>query len=412
MLFAPACSLFDSERAVQIALFHPGTQHSRQTARALARLERLAWFATSLYPYASAPGRWAKGLTRFGDPDLDPALVRRFGAEEWVERLAARGGLRELAGRINRLGNRRFARRVATLAARQEVMLWGYDSSSAAAFADPRLDGRVKILDRTIGDWRHWNALLPDLRERWGDWVTPADAPVSEARIAIDRQEYAEATHILSPAPFVAATIAEHEDERIRAKIVSLPYAHDDRLFFRHEPPPAIKPDAPVRFLFVGNAGLRKGLPCLLEAFARLPRSHVRLTLAGQIALPPAMAARLPDTVTRLGPVSRQAMPDLMRAHHVLVLPSWFEGSAITLLEARACGLAIIQTRMAGRGADADSGIVLERPETDTLAEAMSAMLEDRTRLSAMREAAWRGSASHDHAAYCRDIAAFLESLD
>ena len=395
---------------MKVGLFHPGTQHSRQTARALEALERLAWFATSIYPSERLTRAFPR-LAHFRDPDIDDRLVRSFGGEEWLERGFARAGLRSFAQAADRMGNHRFARRVAGIAAGEDLALWGFDGSSAATFRDPRLGARTKILDRTIGDWRSWNRIADHLRETWGDWVTASDAAVPDDRISNDREEYQGASHILCGAPFVARTIAEHEDAGIREKLRILPYCHDDRLFQAKREPEAIAPDEPIRFLFVGHLSLRKGLPILLEAFARLPDASARLTLAGELAVREAALRPYLDRVDYLGRVPRGAMPDLMRRHHVLVLPSWFEGSAITLLEARAMGLAVIQSDAAGIGADGSSGIVIGEPDTDRLEAAMASLLDDRAALSSMRVAAWRGASRHDHAAYTRDVADLLAAI-
>ncbi|MBC7493030.1 MAG: hypothetical protein H7241_11405, partial [Novosphingobium sp.] len=106
---------------MKIAVFHPGTQHSWQTALALQQLDRLAWYATSIFyqpdrlPYRAE--RWLPGplgrklhseFRRFSHPALDPALVRTAGLTEWIERIAMRGGMRKLAGRLDAYGNRKF----------------------------------------------------------------------------------------------------------------------------------------------------------------------------------------------------------------------------------------------------------------------------------------------------------------
>src|SRR5688500_6291069 len=105
-----------------VAVFHPGTQHSWQTALALQQLDRLAWYATSTFyrperlPYRleRLPGPFGRKLgarlRRFGHPGLDPALVRTSGWVEWLERAAAAAGLDALARRLDYLGNTRFPR--------------------------------------------------------------------------------------------------------------------------------------------------------------------------------------------------------------------------------------------------------------------------------------------------------------
>ena len=87
---------------MQVAVFHPGTQHSWQTALALQQLGRLAWYATSIFhqperwPYRlerylpePLAGRLGAEFRRFNHPGLNPALVRTGGMAEWAERIAA-----------------------------------------------------------------------------------------------------------------------------------------------------------------------------------------------------------------------------------------------------------------------------------------------------------------------------------
>ena len=88
---------------MDVAVFHPGTQHSWQTATALQNLDRLAFFATSIFydpnrwPYRGArylPPALRKRVEaewqRFDHRALDPSLVRTHGLYEWLERAASR----------------------------------------------------------------------------------------------------------------------------------------------------------------------------------------------------------------------------------------------------------------------------------------------------------------------------------
>ena len=90
----PSCVAVN-QSPMQIGVFHPGTQHSWQTALALQQLGRLEWYATSifyqpdLWPYRLErllPGRLGDRLhrefSRFSQPALDPRLVRTSGMAE------------------------------------------------------------------------------------------------------------------------------------------------------------------------------------------------------------------------------------------------------------------------------------------------------------------------------------------
>ncbi|TMM48406.1 glycosyltransferase family 4 protein [Qipengyuania marisflavi] len=405
---------------MKVAVFHPGTQHSRQTALALQQLELLAFLATSLFDH---PGRkrWPGPLGRAMDtalaghrfPALDPALVRTHGAEEWVERIAAKLGARRLARRIDRLGNRRFGGWLAGEAARETPLaLWGFNGASARAFADPRLRDCPKILDRTVADWRFWNAELEVIRASHPGWLAEGPWPAEAAQIARDDLEYAHADRIVCGSPFVAQSIRDHSAAAgLDAKLTVLPYPFDTALFGGAPEPVPPPSGEPVRFLFAGQVSPRKGIQHVLEAVQRLPRRDARLSVMGPRMVPDRMLAPYAERIDWLSEQPRSAVPAIMRQHEALVFPSHYEGSAIILLEAMASGLAIIQSRQAGLGASANSGIVLDAPSADGVEQAMAAMAADRDVLLGMRRAAWRESQAFSFDAYRGNIAALLADM-
>lgn len=399
---------------MQVAVFHPGTQHSRQTALALQQMGRLAFLATSLFDSRlrrGLPGPLRRAWEGHGHDALDPDKVRTHGVIEVAERLAARAGLGRLSYHLDRWGNRRFASWLAAEAARARppVALWGYDGAALQAFSDPRLADRPRILDRTIADWRVWNEERALIAQTHGAWLAGSSPPADAAQIARDEAEYAAATRIVCGSPFAAESIAAHSTTSgVAAKLTILPYPFDAALFSDQagtKPAPA---GAPVRFLFLGEVSARKGIHHVLEAFARLPRGSAQLTVAGPRRVPARLLAPYTDKVDFICPVPRRAVSALMRRHEVLVLPSHFEGSAITLLEALASGLAIIQSRQAGLGASEASGIMLDRPETELVENAMAALAVDRDRLGAMRHAALAEAERYSFARYREGIAAVL----
>ena len=405
------------------ALFHPGTQHSRTTALALQRLGYLAWYATGLYARKDGivermtrlapPGlgsRLEAELARLQHPELDDTLVRTAGWHEWAERAVRRGRFDALANAIDRRGNAKFAESVIAWLSREPInAVWGFDGCSAEVFASPAARSKHRILDRTIADWREWNAILAQIAERHGDWLAATDRPVSPEMIARNDAEYDAADTILCGSPHVTASLARHSPvPGLAAKTRLLPYCYDGNLF---APAPALAaPPAhePLRMLFVGQIGVRKGAHLLLEALADIPASQASLTMVGAMQLPPRMVARHADRFTHIPSLPRTRIPGIMQRHDVLVLPSYFEGSAIVLLEALASGLAVIQTRAAGLGATERSGMVLDSPDPDALREAILALVRDRARLQSLRKAAPDDARNYSFEDYCAGIAALL----
>jgi glycosyltransferase involved in cell wall biosynthesis len=104
---------------------------------------------------------------------------------------------------------------------------------------------------------------------------------------------------------------------------------------------PTATPDPEtLEVLFAGAAGVRKGVPYLLQAFADVQHPHKTLRIAG--GLQPDLRdilSRLPTAnVEFLGPVSRPRLVELMSRSHALVLPSIEDGFGLVLAEAMACG--------------------------------------------------------------------------
>jgi glycosyltransferase involved in cell wall biosynthesis len=321
--------------------------------------------------------------------------------------------LRDFAQRIDRFGNRQFVRYMASaIQSERPFALWGFNGSSLSSFELAKQHGRTCILDRTNGDFRVYNAMMDNIADRYGDWFLPIERKVSEADIATDEREYRLADAILVGSTFAAETIGQAvPDPAVVNKVQVLNYCYDEALF-GHMPPPVPAPKSePVRFLFMGLAIPRKGIHHVLEAIARIPRSEAELTIVGDLKIPPRMFAPFADRVTWIPPVARADVPGIMAQHDVLVLPSYFEGAGIVLYEALASGCALIQSDRCALAVTPETGIMLDRVDTDAVEAAMRAAITDRDRLAAWRAAAPPEAQHYTFARYRDNIAALLSGL-
>lgn len=406
-----------------VAVFHPGVQHSWQTALALQQLGRLNVYATSIFyrpdrwPYRverHLPGPLARRLhaefRRFDGPPLDPALVETLGVAEWLERLARRTGWQRTAARLDKWGNERFGRRMVDVVARRRpAVVWGYNGSSHALFAHPASGGRLRILDRTIGDWRVYNALMDAIHDRYREFFPSPDYRVPAAYIARDDAEYEVADVILTGSQFAARTVATAaRDPAVGGRVRVLNYCYDEALFAHMPPPQARARDRPVRFLLLGQANVRKGIHLVLECFARVPDSGATLTIVGDLQMPPATFARYADRVDYRPTVARADVPALLAQADVLLFPSYFEGAGLVLYEALAAGCALIQSANAARAVTPQTGILLPELSTDALLAAVMEMIDNRPRLAACRAAAQAEAQHYTFARYRESIAALL----
>jgi glycosyltransferase involved in cell wall biosynthesis len=102
--------------------------------------------------------------------------------------------------------------------------------------------------------------------------------------------------------------------------------------------------------LFVGTLEPRKGLDVLLHAFAELARENdeIELWIAGQMGWGESSFAPLLERhpvrnrIKRLGFVSEELLPALLRRAEVVAYPSRGEGFGLPVLEAMACGASVI----------------------------------------------------------------------
>ncbi len=113
------------------------------------------------------------------------------------------------------------------------------------------------------------------------------------------------------------------------------------------DPEPAI--------LYVGKYSAAKGVPWLLDAFERLvcERPGLQLHIAGGGSGPEAdeirvRMERMAPAVVQHGHLAQQALGDLARRATVCVLPSFYEGLPLVLVEALACGCRLVATDLAG----------------------------------------------------------------
>lgn len=413
----------NAARRTPVLVFHPGKQHSPQTALALQESGRLWKYATSIFydparfPYwlERIPGPLGKRLhsefSRFEHPEIDPALVQTWGALEWFERAALRGGSVKLATQLDRIGNRRFARGLARdIASDESFALWGYSGSSADAFREAKKQGRFCILDRTIGDYRYFSSVMAEQAAAYPQFFSPADHIVDPRQIELDDEEYALADRIVTGSEFCRQTLVDWSPVAgMAAKTSVLPYCCNNHDFGLEETMAPVLRDGPLKFLFVGRITPRKGIHLLLDAISRFSRSEATLTLLGKLLIPEAAFAPYADRVTFIPSVAPGAVAKIMREHHVLVLPSFFEGSAITLLEALSSGLAIIQSPQAGNGATADTGLVLRSNTADDLHEAMREAVGDRARVDFWRANTKNRAMCFDFASYRENVGHFLD---
>lgn len=336
---------------------HPmGNAFVHESAVALADAGLLREFWTGLdYPaedrgWSWLPESWRREARR----RQLPAAVKAYAhLRPWRElgrlmapRLGCGAWTRHETGwcsvdRVMRDLDEAVARRLSAVAGVRGVLM--YEDGAAASFAMARQRGLATFYDLPIGYWRAARSILREEATLSPEWAATLQGNSdSDAKLARKDAELALAEVVFIASSFTGRTLRDYPGKL--GRVVLAPYGAP-----RPQPgvTPAVRqPDEPLRILFVGSLGQRKGLRYLLDAIDLLGDDRgYALTLIG--TLPASPCPPLAAAVRRhryIPSLPHGEIMEEMRRHHVLVLPSLFEGFGLVLTEAMANGLPVIAT--------------------------------------------------------------------
>jgi glycosyltransferase involved in cell wall biosynthesis len=409
---------------MRVGVFHPGTQHSWQTALAFQEAGMLAWHATSAF---YDPNRWPYKLERYVPqrvaqrlnrefrrrytPLLDPGKVRQFGVWEWSETLLRRAGQEKLAAFCNRIGNRAFCEQTIRLIEREPVdLLWGYDTSCLEVFQWARKRGICCVLDQTTGHPATQNEVMLAEQQRHPEFFEDSYRPHDRAWIERQDAEAAEANVVVAGSEFCSRTLIENGCAKDKLRII--PYGFDESMFPDRKPERPSKTFSGVDFLFAGLIGPGKGVAYLLQAFDNIPKERARLTLVGRLAIPKSTFGRFAKRVRHVPQVPRSEMVSFFTDADCFVLPSLFEGSPVVLNEACGAGLAIVQSDRCGESPRLyQNGVVLKEISVAALVEAIDRIAGEEGLRERWQTASWACRSEMTWGRYRRKVAEFAASI-
>jgi glycosyltransferase involved in cell wall biosynthesis len=262
--------------------------------------------------------------------------------------------------------------------------VYAYEDAALRTFQAAQSLGVRRIYDLPIGYWRSAQQIFQEERDLQPEWAcTLTGLNDSPAKLARKDQEIQLADLLIVPSEFVRSTLLAHQ--ATSAPIAVVPFGSPPPL----TAPPAARPSGPLRVLYVGSLGQRKGLSYALDAIALLG-TQVSLTLIGRPTskdCAPLMAAlqRHPWIETLPHP----QILEQMRQHDVLLLPSLFEGYALVISEALSQGLPVITTAHSGGTTsvrDGIEGFIVPIRSSAAIAERLQQLFDNPDQLATMRQ--------------------------
>lgn len=392
----------------RVILGHPfGNANVRQALAAFTEGGILESFVTTLSAehfrmLSLLPASFRKEVQRRSFPGISSDRIKSGAGQELMRLIGTRlgrtfPGIRSLTPSVDEVW-KSLDLRLASYAAKTsgaDLSVYAYEDGAFHTFSSPYTFRRIYELP--IGYWRAMHRLLEEERDLQPEWSSTlkglADGPEKLER---KERELQMADAILVPSDFVLSTLPQ----QFAQKGTVVPYGCPEvsvgsSRSFSHG-------NEPLKVLFCGSLGQRKGLSYLFESVARLGR-QVELTVVGTPVVPCRPLEAGLSKVKWISSLPHAELLALMRQHDVFVFPTLFEGRALVVLEALSQGLPVITTPNSGTTdvvVHGRTGYVIPIRSVDGIEKALEELAKDRELLRHMSDEALKVAAETNWLSY------------
>lgn len=275
--------------------------------------------------------------------------------------------------------------------------VYAYEDGALNTFAQAKNLGLKCIYDLPIAYWETGRALMLEEMERLPLWASTLGGGVTDSKQKLDCKvrEMEHADMIVVPSQFVKDSLPKWA---LGKKIVMAPFGTPSTIdeIEKSDEKNKARFKKPLRVLFVGSMGQRKGLGDLFNAIKMINPNDIELVVMGSILAPLNFYKKeLSNFIFEPGRPHKQVL-ELMDSCDVFCLPSIVEGRALVMQEAMSKGLPLIITRNTG-GEDliieGETGFLVPIRSPEAIAEKLTWFLENRSKIPAM------GKRAKEHAA-------------
>jgi len=283
--------------------------------------------------------------------------------------------------------------------------VYAYEDGALHTFTRAKKLGLTCIYDLPIAYWETAQRLMREEALRLPDWSVTLGGGMTDTAGKLHRktQELELADVVVVPGSFVKNSLP---DWALKKKIIVAPFGSPNGIASIPEQSEK-NMERPLKVLFVGSLGQRKGLGDLFEAIKLLDPTQVELILMG-VPMAPLEFYRYEYEHFRYEKVRpHEQVLELMRSCDVFCLPSIVEGRALVLQEAMSQGLPVILTENTG-GADlvieGETGFIVPIRNPEQIAEKLTWCIENRDILQKMGIKAQQHAATYTWESYGNQI--------
>ena len=225
--------------------------------------------------------------------------------------------------------------------------VYAYEDGAMATFIRAKELGLPCVYDLPIAYWETGRALMLEEAMRLPLWANTLGGGINDSQAKLERKtrELELADIVVTPGKFVADSLPEWANGK---PFIMAPFGSPETIQRIMTPTKPDSPKRPLRILFVGSMGQRKGLGDLFAAMRLLNSKDFELVVMGSLQADMEFyRAELPAFTYEAGR-PYEAVLELMRSCDVFCLPSIVEGRALVMQEAMSQGLPVIITPNTG----------------------------------------------------------------
>ena len=290
--------------------------------------------------------------------------------------------------------------------------VYAYEDGALETFIAAKKLGVKCIYDLPIAYWETGRMLMQEEAVRLPEWAPTLGGGITDTQQKLDRkaQELELADMVVLASDFVKNSLPLSAS---RKKLVMAPFGTPiigdtkAREYVKDS-------NKPLRVLFVGSMGQRKGLGDLFAAMKLLKTDAVELIVMGSIQAPLAFYRQQYQNFTYEPGRPHAEVLELMQTCDVFCLPSIVEGRALVMQEAMSQRLPLIITPNTG-GEDlvieGETGFLVPIRSPETIAEKITWFLDNRSEIPRMGRNAQLHAKTYTWEKYGQQIVSGIREL-